>query len=126
MSVYDYTMEEMMATYKLKEHHIYGSSRVGMKTDTLEMIGAIMDTSYMTRTLGKKQYEMSNHLGNVLSVVSDKLIPVDDDTDGTTDRYLFEILSAMDYSPFGWCWRIGSLVHRRTGMVLTEWNAMMR
>lgn len=49
---------------------------------------------------GKRRYELSNHLGNVLAVVSDKrthtcLV-------GTTfDHYAAEIISANDYYPFG-------------------------
>lgn len=44
---------------------------------------------------------MSNYLGNVLSVVSDKPLPIDWDVDGTVDCYKAEIVSASDYYPFG-------------------------
>jgi RHS repeat-associated protein len=101
MSVYEYNMDDELASFKLNEQHIYGSSRLGMRTDTLEMIAALpLDTTY-SRTLGKKQYEFSNHLGNVLSVISDKKLPQDFDADDTVDYFRAEILTASDYSPFG-------------------------
>lgn len=49
--------------------------------------------------IGKVHYELSNHLGNVLSVVSDKPIP--HDNSGTVDYFLADIRQATDYSPFG-------------------------
>ena len=56
-----------MAVYQadtLSERPIYGSSRLG-------------NLSYASkpgyRTVGHKQYELSNHLGNVLAVVSDRI-----------------------------------------------------
>jgi len=103
LSVYDYTYDDSTATmsYALKEQNIYGSSRLGYRKDSIEMIGSYVDSVNFERTLGKKNYELINHLGNVLSIVSDKKIPVDDNTDGTVDRYLAEIISANDYSPFG-------------------------
>lgn len=58
-------------------------------------------------------YERGNHLGNVLTVVSDRKIAVDHGTynssgvlvnttpDGITDYYLADIVSACDYYAFG-------------------------
>ena len=43
--------------------------------------------------------ELSNHLGNVLSVISDKVIP--HPSGGSVAYYKADILQAMDYSPFG-------------------------
>jgi RHS repeat-associated protein len=45
--------------------------------------------------LGKKQYELSNHLGNVLAVVSDKKIY------DATSGWAAQVLTAQDYYPFG-------------------------
>lgn len=42
---------------------------------------------------------MSNHLGNVLSVISDKVIPHQNVT--TVDYFLADIRQSSDYSPFG-------------------------
>ena len=50
--------------------------------------------------LGNKQYELSNHLGNVLTTVSDRKIA--HSTSGTTiDYYTADITSAQDYYCFG-------------------------
>jgi RHS repeat-associated protein len=103
LSVYDHSYNDSTSTmsYTLKEQNIYGSSRLGFRKDSIEMIGSSVDSVNFERILGKKQYELINHLGNVLSIVSDKKIPMDDNADGTVDRYLAEITSAVDYSPFG-------------------------
>lgn len=47
-----------------------------------------------TITVGNKQYELSNHLGNVLAVVSDKKLFID-------NKWQATVLSAQDYYPFG-------------------------
>ncbi|MBL4756015.1 MAG: hypothetical protein JKY52_20780, partial [Flavobacteriales bacterium] len=78
-----------MATYKLKESDedfyldawmLYGSSRLGVKNVDLPVARlsdpAVTDT--YTHTLGKRQFELSNHLGNVLTVVSDRKESHDD------------------------------------------------
>ena len=67
----------------------------------LQLIGApqnLLDTS--SHYLGKKQYELSNHLGNVLTVISDKKIP--HSASGVTiDGYYADLQSATDYYAFG-------------------------
>ncbi len=48
---------------------------------------------------GAKRYELTNHLGNVLTVVTDKKLPI---CSGTSVSYFIsDIVSATDYSPFG-------------------------
>jgi RHS repeat-associated protein len=57
---------------------------------------------YFQRNLGKKSYEISNHLGNVLTVVSDRKIAVETTTGSNTiSHYKPEIISATDFYPFG-------------------------
>ena len=76
----------------LDELVIYGSSRLGSyngKTDNGK------------RTLGNKKYELSNHLGNVLSVISDNKIGIDSDADLVADTYEPLVISESDYYPFG-------------------------
>jgi RHS repeat-associated protein len=52
------------------------------------------------RSLGEKQYELSNHLGNVLVTVSDRKLA--EGTEGSTATgYRTEVLFASDYYPFG-------------------------
>jgi RHS repeat-associated protein len=85
----------------LQEEHIYGSSRVGMRADTLEMIGAdpVRDTLDFPLERGMKRYELSNHLGNVLTVISDQKLAIE--ASSAFDYYLPEVLAYNDYYPFG-------------------------
>ncbi len=87
----------------LKEHHIFGSSRVGLEAKNL-----VIYTSSNTSTtidpvptnflslIGDKRFELSNHLGNVLAVISDKKIPT-----ATAGVFNPDVLSYSDYYPFG-------------------------
>ena len=61
------------------EHAMYGSSRLGVDSRrTLLYLnghdGSLDTTTYTHRDLGMKQFELSNHLGNVLVTVTDKPI----------------------------------------------------
>lgn len=129
----------------LQEHHIYGSSRLGVENSS-ELVGALefelngtvngiygvgnlVDPPTLSpctepgkgdRTVGKKNYELANHLGNVLVVANDRKIAVDDGDydsnndgvnevataisttpDGTIDYYTADVVSFADYYPFG-------------------------
>ena len=57
--------------------------------------------TWATHVLGQKQYELTNHLGNVMATVSDKHHPRDDNSDGFRDRFHSEIQAAYDYYPYG-------------------------
>ncbi|MCB9262599.1 MAG: RHS repeat-associated core domain-containing protein [Flavobacteriales bacterium] len=101
----------VISTYSLanndlvwKEAMMYGSSRVGMfKPEKLICSNGVPVSSGIPADEAKdirglKMYELSNHLGNVLAVVSDRkmltcpnLLPI----------YDAELLSANDYYPFG-------------------------
>jgi RHS repeat-associated protein len=75
-----------------REQQLYGSSRLGMwRPDTTLVTGAGV---VAWSKIGRKSYELSNHLGNVLAVVSDKYAVVGNDP-------VAELLSAQDYYPFG-------------------------
>jgi RHS repeat-associated protein len=51
---------------------------------------------------GQKRYEISNHLGNVLTTIGDRKIPVDGAVaDNTAEYYTAVVHSAQDYYPFG-------------------------
>src|SRR5690606_13412753 len=50
---------------------------------------------------GNKHYELTDHRGNVMAVVTDKKLPVDANEDGTIDYYAADIVKATDYAPFG-------------------------
>lgn len=88
---------------KWDEQDLYGSSRLGMwLPDTLPtsppivMDGTAIQDSLM---IGSRTYELTNHLGNVLSTISDKKIG--NDSSGVVNYYIAEVLSQNDYYPFG-------------------------
>jgi RHS repeat-associated protein len=96
--------------YELQEQYMYGSSRLGSVQRNLPLVQQVLNSDsllyysysndsirYMER--GQKRYELSNHLGNVLAVVSDrKLVHCSND-----ELMWFEaqIVSVTDYYPFG-------------------------
>ena len=95
------------------EVDLYGSSRLGiyrLATDmeqlapshdtTVAVLGKVYDTSF---TRGYKQYELTNHLGNVLVTISDRKIAIPLSSDTTKiDRYKrADVITANDYYPFG-------------------------
>lgn len=89
-------------SYAVIERPIYGSSRLGNEAPNIEMIGAsAVGVSYFNRTLGNKQYEGSNHLGNVLAVFTDKKVARDDNSDNNVDYYQPEMIASNDYSAYG-------------------------
>lgn len=113
--------------FNVNEHPIYGSSRLGLANEDITLfdqdfniinynsdltfvvlhgsettpILASVDLDRTTRVLGKKMYELSNHLGNVQVVVSDRKLSTEDGTTGTIDFYEADVVSASDYYPFG-------------------------
>ena len=107
MSIYTLA-DNPSETYKeltLTERSIYGSSRVGTENPGLTL------TSYdpgfteptelaLEQEIGDRRYELSNHLGNVLQVVTDRKLAVDDGT-GAVDYYIADVVSQSDYFPFG-------------------------
>jgi len=78
-----------------KTYDIYGSNRLGsVQASSNRKDG---DNLY-SRKLGGKRYEITDHLGNVHAVISDrKLFP----QDTTVDGFQAEVLSRCDYWPFG-------------------------
>jgi len=133
--------------YYLAEHHLYGSSRLGVKeywpdhynfnwekddpvdfftsltanellskkrpwysdayksliaSDKVSPWGnANTDDVYSYRMAGQKHYELSNHLGNVMTVVSDKYVEKPINTSSTDAEANASIYAAYDYYPFG-------------------------
>jgi hypothetical protein len=54
-----------------------------------------------TITLGYKQYELSNHLGNVLTTIADNVIRTAPAMRGGQVGLMARIVSTQDYYPFG-------------------------
>lgn len=96
MAVYHYDM--LAGTFNLTERNLYGSARLGADYTTVKLISPTPTLNYYT-TLGNKHFELSNHLNNVLTTVSDRKIPII--TNNAITGYKADILSATDYSGFG-------------------------
>jgi len=78
---------------------LYGSSRLGVHhINRLNITNAPPTVRGITRTT--KRYELSNHLGNVLTTISDRRHVVYDGN-GQLDYVEAEVISAQDYYPFG-------------------------
>ena len=85
---------------KLEELNIYGSSRLGIYNG---------NTDKGKRTLGNKRYELSNHLGNALVVITDNKIGIDNlNNDLVADTYIAMVVSERDYLAFG------AVMHKRS------------
>jgi len=96
----------VMATYLAEsgsftqtEVHLYGSSRLGVLNCAVNC-GNLVPTAESVLERGNKFFELSNHLGNVLVTVTDRLVP--HSTDGTSIAYnAADVSSAQDYYSFG-------------------------
>src|SRR6187399_51077 len=99
------------ADLQLNEQHLYGSSRLGVltanrsvdaNTEGLNNYVSPWTGVHLPYYTGKKQYELSNHLGNVLATISDKKIGVSLAADSSLiDHYEADVRTAQDYYPFG-------------------------
>jgi hypothetical protein len=116
---------EVTDKLQLGETHLYGATRLGIKDRTDENIysavvkehngtvngeydiTSILDYVVMSdpdlatpeRTLGYKQFEFSNHLGNVLVTLSDRKTQVQNGSN--VDYFMSDVRSYSDYSAFG-------------------------
>ena len=82
--------------FQLKERHLYGAGRLGMVSQNVTL--AQFDNSNVTNgtdpttpQAGDTHYELTNHLGNVMAVISDT-------TSATAEP---TVVSLSDYYPFG-------------------------
>ena len=91
-----------MSNGTFSERNIYGSSRLGQEQVNMALTQAapfnysgMLDNAY-----GDKRYELSNHLGNVLQVITDRKLPENDGTNHVA-HYLADVVSYSDYFPYG-------------------------
>lgn len=86
----------------LREQHIYGSSRIGMYLANRLMYCTScppIDNSLKAITkIGAKRYELTNHLGNVLTTITDKKLA---GIGPNGVEYYPQITQATEYYPFG-------------------------
>ena len=89
-----YTRHNDSVTWR--EQYIFGSSRLGLyRADTLVNKGL---TQISKLYEGKRNYELTNHLGNVLAVINDRKT---DTLISSVRYYNAVVISASDYYPFG-------------------------
>jgi len=102
MAIYKLENDKGQKKLRLKEQPIYGSKRVGvyMANAVLKKINANQQT--FTRVLGKKSYEVTDHLGNVRVVVSDRKLSTLNSSTGDAEDFTAEVQSYSNYYPFGW------------------------
>jgi len=92
----------------MQEQDLYGSSRLGTISNptalstTPQYLDHLGSGTLFTFTRGKKLFELTNHLGNVLATVSDKKFgtPVTG-IPSQIAYYTADVESAQDYYPFG-------------------------
>ncbi len=107
LSVYSYVKNIKGGPFFQKEVPLYGSSRLGQVSFRFKSIPLSGDfptelPPEYKRVRNNKQYELSNHLGNVLAVVSDQKIGIPETTgDWVAAYYDAKIGALMDYYPFG-------------------------
>ena len=86
LAVYEHKHGESgNGTFTLTEQHLYGAGRLGMKKRDLALNAT--NTSETPATY----YELTNHLGNVMAVISDEASDTNEPT----------VVSLSDYYPFG-------------------------
>ncbi|HVU58163.1 MAG TPA: RHS repeat-associated core domain-containing protein [Puia sp.] len=100
-----YTAKGSGTTYSgysltLTEQDMYGSKRLGDISRNIDMKATYTSGGIITTQRGARNYELANHLGNVLTTITDKKLGVSGN--GTTvDYYTADVTSANDYYPFG-------------------------
>ncbi len=113
MAVYNRTEDEETDEFHLIEQHVYGSSRLGLSSINIDVLETFEEDHLFNRTLGAKRYELVNHLGNVLAVISDRRLAFQNGTSGNVLMYESDVITAQDYDPFGMAlvgrnWSLGS------------------
>jgi RHS repeat-associated protein len=100
MTTYKLAAPAMASSFKVTERNLFGSSRLGTDDSQIELIAALPTANPYTRTLGNKHYEAVNHLDNVLTVFTDRKIPITSNST-TIDHFDADVVNTFDYSPFG-------------------------
>ncbi|MCR5496800.1 MAG: hypothetical protein K6F48_03080 [Paludibacteraceae bacterium] len=88
LAVYEHKHGESdNGTFTLTEQHLYGAGRLGMRKRDL----ALNVANASEPTPAATHYELTNHLGNVMAVISDEASTTDEPT----------VVSLSDYYPYG-------------------------
>ena len=96
-----YRLDNTSNKFHLQEHSIYAIKRIASNKINKELTGTVED-DYFVFTRANKQFELSDHLGNVLTTVNDKKLQVVDVNNITQiSHFKTDILTANNYYPFG-------------------------
>ena len=96
MATYRYT-NTTSASFRVMERPIYGSSRLGSYDRPRQLLGITVMPVGIPMTNSAKRYELTDHLGNVSTVVTGRLLP----GNGAGSAYQAEVLSASGFENFG-------------------------
>jgi RHS repeat-associated protein len=94
------------------EIDLFGSSRLGLFRPNINVQSITAPPTKYLPSLGiygysinfirgKKFFELTNHLGNVLVTISDKKVGNDNNNDTIVNFYTADVVSSNDYYPFG-------------------------
>ena len=92
--------QQYAASLKVVERPVYGSKRLGSYTRAMQLVGEQTITNYpytQPMQASLKRYELTDHLGNVATVVTGRLLPMI----GLGIQYQAEVVSATLHEPFG-------------------------
>ncbi len=104
MATYELKMESGTKKMYLSERMIYGSSRLGVESGPSTQLPngtPLTPTTRYSLSVGDKRYELANHLGNVLNVISDRKIPLKNPANNTVIAFNPNVIQYTDYFPFG-------------------------
>lgn len=100
-----YTNESEEEIYsEVHEYNIYGSSRLGIYRDTIYVnTPPALTYGNFTRFSGKREYELTNHLGNVMTTLTDQKYFHQRPGPVESSSFYYEpvVTTVTDYYPFG-------------------------
>lgn len=106
MAIYNHNLINGSVQFTVGDRSLYGSSRVGVDALTVQL--SLNPSAYpaaeptvLQHVAGAKQYELTDHLGNVHVTVSDQHIPINNNSSDEVNWYEAQVTSAQDYYPFG-------------------------
>jgi RHS repeat-associated protein len=99
---YRYIARKGVTIYIKRKHISMDHQDLGLKRLD-RLTGVLFDPNftYAFREQTSTHYELSNHLGNVLTTVTGRKLGIDENMDNVVDYYKPEVVQATDYYPFG-------------------------
>ncbi len=103
LSIYlkDNIESENSFTFVQNELNLYGSNRIGVYKVPSRSMTDNNISRITTRYRNYRHYENSNHLGNIMTVYSDRVKGILGQTQQKASYYEADLVSANDYYPFG-------------------------